>query len=131
MEAPKKKRGRPAKKKATPKKKPVKAGLGDSIKAFTESIGVKACNSCNARAKFLNKAFPYNQKKGEMTKQQFEDWKAFKEVERTAITDTEMNLIQDTYNAINHTAVIPCRNCGASGWHQLIKNIDKHYQQYL
>lgn len=122
---------KPRAKKTTAKKKPAKAGLGDTIKAFTESIGVKACAGCNARAKFLNKAFPYNQKKGEMTQEQFNQWKEYKELERTTITDEEMDFIQDTYNAINHTAVVPCRNCGAAGWHQLIKNIDKHYQQYL
>lgn len=124
MDKPKKKRGRPAKKKLASK------GLGDSIKKFTEAMGIKSCEGCSARAKFLNKAFPYNVKKGEMTKDQYESWQEFRGKELKKLSDTEMDLIQDTYNAINHTGIIPCRNCGGSGWLQLIKSIDSHYLKY-
>ena len=124
MATPKKKVGRPAKKKVASK------GLGDSIKKFTEAIGIKACEGCNARAKFLNKAFPFNVKKGEMTQEQYDNWTEFRSKELTKLSDIEMDLIQDTYNAVNHTGVIPCRNCSASGWIQLIKSIDAHYEKY-
>tara|TARA_R110000803_G_scaffold174738_1_gene237340 strand:+ start:194 stop:568 length:375 start_codon:yes stop_codon:yes gene_type:complete len=124
MATPKKKVGRPAKKKLA------SAGIGDTIKKFTEAIGIKACEGCNARARFANKAFPFNVKKGEMTRDQYDQWTEFKSKELKGLLDIEMDFIQDTYNAVNHTGLIPCRNCGSSGWTQLINNIDSHYSKY-
>ena len=124
MATPKKKVGRPAKKKLA------SAGIGDTIKKFTEAIGITPCEGCNARAKFLNKAFPFNVTKGEMTQGQYDQWTEFRSKELKGLSDIEMDLIQDTYNAVNHTGLIPCRNCGGHGWNQLIANIDAHYSKY-
>jgi hypothetical protein len=113
------------------KKKFTSAGLGDSIKKFTTALGVTPCTGCNRRSRYLNKAFPYNTAKGEMTKDQFDNWKVFKDAKKKIILDSDMDLIEDTYNAINHTAVMPCRNCGGTGWLHLVKTIDKTYNLYL
>lgn len=112
------------------KKKLASSGLGDSIKSFTEAMGITPCKGCNRRARFLNKAFPFNQKKGEMTKDQYNNWIEFIKKDYTSITQDQMDLIEDTYNAIYHTALMPCRNCGAKGWLQLIKGINKVYESY-
>jgi len=107
------------------------AGLGDAIKKFTSAMGIKACEQCNARARFLNKAFPFNTEKREMTQDQFDAWKVFKESEKKIIKDEDMTFIEDTYNAIYHTQNLPCRTCGGQGWLQLVKGIDSIYNTYL
>lgn len=112
------------------RKKRASAGIGDAVKKFTEAIGIQPCEGCNRRARFLNKAFPFNVSKGEMTEEQYQAWKKFKEEDHKQVNGEHMNLIEDTYNSIYHTALMPCRNCGGAGWLQLIKGIDKIYNKY-
>jgi hypothetical protein len=112
------------------KNKPQMTGLGDVVKAFTSSLGIKQCEGCSRRQKFLNNAFPFNNSKGEMTQEQFEQWGVFKVAAKNIILDTDMDLIEDMYNAINHTTLAPCRTCGGAGWLQLVKGIDKVYAKY-
>lgn len=123
-------KGTKNKPKGTTKRKPKSNGLGDTIKKFTNAIGIEPCKACSRRARFLNKAFPYNTSKGEMTQEQYSQWKEFKEANKKIVSDEDMNLIEDTYNAIYHTSLIPCRNCGGAGWLQLVKGIDKVYNSY-
>jgi len=112
------------------KNKPQMTGIGDVVKAFTQSLGIKQCEGCSRRQKFLNKAFPFNKIKGEMTQQQFEDWGAYRVADKKIILDSDMDFIEDTYNAINITSLEPCRSCGGEGWLQLIKGIEKVYAKY-
>lgn len=116
----------PRKKKRTPKS----SGLGDTIKKFTKAIGVEPCERCNRRARFLNKAFPFNVAKGEMTQEQYDKYKEWKAENKKRLNDEDMNFLEDTYNAIYHTRVAPCRNCGASNWLQILKGIDKVFDSY-
>ena len=113
------------------KRKPKSKGLGDTIAKVTKWAGIEPCESCKKRQNWANRWIPYNSVKDEMTQEQFNSWEQWKtDWNGSKLTDDDMTLIEDTYNAVRHTNNAPCRTCGSGTWVQLIKGIDSIASKY-
>lgn len=111
------------------KKKTKSKGLGDTVAKVFSAVGIKECRPCSKRKARLNSWMPYyNEDKGKMTEEQYNEWKEY-EVPKV-IKDKDMDFILANYNCIFHTNITPCRTCGASTWNAYIKRINKVFESY-
>lgn len=113
------------------KRKPRSKGLGDTIAKVTKWAGIEPCESCKKRQSWANKLVPYNSVKDEMTLEQFNQYKEWKqEWNGTKLNDDDMTLLEDIYNAVRLTNVAPCRTCTAASWKHIISSLDSIANKY-
>ena len=96
-------------------------GLGDTVAKITKAIGIEPCPGCKKRQEKLNKIFPYQ--KGTMTDEQREAY--IKVKDKTTLQNEDLNVIQNTYNAVFQTNVKPCRSCSYQTWKVLIDRLNE------
>ena len=115
-------------------------GLGDTIEKITEATGVKKAVElfskatgvdcgCEERKEKLNNLFPY-QKPNCFTKEQYEDWKDFKERNPKIIHQKDQELIIAMVRKILNASIAPCVNCSGTQWLKWISKVDKVYDTY-
>ena len=75
-------------------------GLGDSIKQFTNWLGITQCEKCKERQQILNKWFPYKNNYIVMTEEQIEIIEHYIDDEPTKITCKVLNDIRKSIDGV-------------------------------
>jgi hypothetical protein len=123
---------------ARPKKQ--HKGLGDTVEAVLETTGVKKlveifvdgkdCG-CEERKQKLNEWLPYRFKARCLTEQEYNDWKAFKEVRTLKMSWEQIVYVCDLYaDVFNRQKWYPCVGCSPKPLISMIDKLDKVYEAY-
>jgi hypothetical protein len=115
-------------------------GVGDTVEAVLEKTGVKKlvqifvdgkdCG-CEERKQKLNDLFPYRFKARCLTEQEYNDWKAFKEVRTLKMTWEQITYVCDLYaDVFSRQKWYPCAGCSPKPLIAMIDKLDKVYEAY-
>jgi len=86
---------------------------------------------CNERKEKLNNLFPYRFKARCLTEQEYNDWKAFKEVRTLKMTWEQVTYVCDLYaDVFSRQKWYPCSGCSPKPLISMIDKLDKVYETY-
>ena len=108
-------------------------GLGDIVAKVTTAIGIQPCKDCEERQKKWNFAFPRGLKPREMTEQELNDWKEFKDsVPTLDLSNKERLFLCKTYSDVFQVPYYePCVNCRPKPYMIMVDRMDKIVDTYF
>lgn len=115
-------------------------GLGDTVETVVEKTGIKKlveifvdgkdCG-CEERKQKLNELFPYRFKARCLTEQEYNDYKAFREIRTLHLSAAQVNYVCDLYaDVFGRQKWYPCAGCSPKPLISMIDKLDKVFESY-
>lgn len=112
-------------------------GLGDTIEKVIKTTGLdkfvdgKDCG-CDKRKEKLNELFPYRYKARCLTEDEYNQYKAFKEVRKITLSKEQVDYVCELYASVfNRQVWYPCVSCSPKPLISMIDKLDTLFDTYV
>lgn len=107
-------------------------GAGDVVAAVTNFLGIVPCGACKERQRKWNKMFPIKLKPREMTPEELETWRTFREVRSSLrLTNEQRLMVCKIYSDVFKVQYYEvCPVCDPAPLLRMIERMDAIFETY-